>query len=190
MGGAVFCACSVQCHSPLPLGISPWKHCPHRRQPHSDPAIPFKAFTPHPFSGLSLDQLGLEWQTPEFLAEPFCCHLKFTPGDVPPSSAPFPPEGRACTCLGHTATLHTRARAHTPPHAHSPSQSTLPFIDTKLHFTGYLVPLNATLSLPRTHTNTLPHVHRIRVTGAFSNAHDIEHSYAHIHTTRPQSFSL
>lgn len=184
--GSLLCMlCSV------PLGISPWKHCPHRRQPHSDPTIPFKAFTPHPFSGLSLAQLGLEWQTREFLAEPFCCHLKFTPGDVPPSSAPFPPEGRACTCLGRTATLHTRARAHTPPHAHSPSQSTLPFIDTKSHFTGYLVPLNVTLSLPRTHTHKYsPACAQGQSHRSILKCHDIEHSYAHIHTTRPQSFTL
>lgn len=119
VGGAVFCACSVQCHSPLPLGVSPWKHCPHRRQPHSDPTVPFKAFTPHPFSGLSLAQLGLEWQTPEFLAEPFCCHLKFSPGDAHPLLLPSLQKAGCARAWGaqpHYTHVPMHTRRYTPTH--------------------------------------------------------------------------
>lgn len=118
----------------------------------------------------------------EFLAEPFCCHLKFTPGNVPPSSAPFPPEGRACTCL-ETATLHTRC---VPTRRHRPLtlSGTLPFIDTKiaLHRVPCALECHA-LTSTHFYTNTLPHVHRVRVTGAFSNA-TISNTHTLIFTLR------
>ena len=119
--GAVFCRCTVQCHSLLPLGISPRKPCPHRGQPHFGPRIASKGLTPHPFSGLSLAQLVLEGQTPEFLAEPGAFLL---PSEIHPQRSPthfgsLYSRRRGVHMHGaHSRTTHTYMHTHrcTPTH--------------------------------------------------------------------------
>lgn len=170
--GAAFCRRPVQCHSLLPLGISPRKRCPHRGQPHFGPRIPSKGLTPHPFSGLSLAQLGLEGQTPEFLAEPRASLLS---SEIHPQRSP-----------SHFGSLYSRRRGVHMHGAHSRTTHTCTCTHTDArpltlsqHAPIYRYKFALRRVLRALQYSPLTSTHEHVGTGTSANAPDIQHTHTH-----------
>lgn len=145
--------------------------------------IPSKGLTPHPFSGLSLAQLGLEGQTPEFLAEPRASLLS---SEIHPQRSPsyfgsLYSRRRGVHMHGaHSHTTHTCTCTHTDARPLTLSQHAPVY--------RYKFALRRVLRALQYSPLTSTHVHV--GTGASANAPDIQHTHTHVHTTLPQSSSL